>query len=70
MHVSSSDEEIKSVFEAAEAHLPNGSTAEALLADIEVARQPYVLVGLRGYKLVCFSSREYLAHPPKLSGSV
>ena len=38
--------EIKSVFEAAEKALPNSCTAEALLADIETKRRPYVLRGL------------------------
>ena len=45
-YVFPSDEEIKSVFEAAEKSLPNASTAEALLVGIEVKRRPYVLRGL------------------------
>ena len=45
-YVFPSDEEIKSVFEAAETSLPNASTAEALLAGIEAKRRPYVLRGL------------------------
>jgi glycosyltransferase involved in cell wall biosynthesis len=45
-YVFPSDEEIKSVFEAAEKCLPNSSTAEALLVGIEVKRRPYVLRGL------------------------
>jgi len=45
-YVFPSDEEIKSVFEAAEACLPNASTAEALLVGIEEKRRPYVLRGL------------------------
>ena len=45
-YVFPTDEEIKSVFEAAEKSLPNSSTAEALLAGIEAKRRPYVLRGL------------------------
>jgi glycosyltransferase involved in cell wall biosynthesis len=45
-YVFPTDEEIKSVFEAAEKVLPNSCTAEALLADIEQKRRPYVLRGL------------------------
>ena len=45
-YVFPSDEEIKSVFAAAEACLPNASTAEALLVGIEAKRRPYVLRGL------------------------
>ena len=45
-YVFPTDEEVKSVFEVAEASLPNSSTAEALLAGIEAKRRPYVLRGL------------------------
>jgi glycosyltransferase involved in cell wall biosynthesis len=45
-YVFPTDEEIKSVFEAAEKSLPNASTAEALLAGTEIKRRPYVLRGL------------------------
>ena len=45
-YVFPTDEEIKSVFEAAEKGLPNSSAAEALLAGIEAKRRPYVLRGL------------------------
>ena len=45
-YVFPSDEEIKSVFEAAEVSLPKASTAEALLVGIEAKRRPYVLRGL------------------------
>ena len=38
--------EIKSVFEAAEAALPNSSSADKLLVNIEAKRKPYVLRGL------------------------
>ncbi|MDC1268218.1 glycosyltransferase family 4 protein [Gammaproteobacteria bacterium] len=45
-YVFPTDEEIKSVFEAAEACLPNASTAEALLVGIEAKRRPYALRSL------------------------
>jgi glycosyltransferase involved in cell wall biosynthesis len=45
-YVFPTDEEIKSVFEAAEACLPNSRTAESLLVGIEAKRRPYVLRGL------------------------
>jgi starch synthase len=45
-YVFPTDEEITSVFEAAETSLPNSTTAEAMLVGIEAHRRPYVLRGL------------------------
>lgn len=45
-YVFPTDEEVKSVFDVAEASLPKASTAEALLVGIEAKRRPYVLRGL------------------------